>query len=149
LLEAAAAALDGTPFALWAARNPLAYPVANTLHVIGLALLLGPVALLDLRILGAFGSLPLPALSSAVTRLAAAGLVLLLASGPVLFAADAVSLAGSLLFGWKLGLIALATGNALLFRLTAPDGTAARLMAGVSLAAWTSAAVLGRWIAYG
>lgn len=119
--------------------------------MLGLALLLGTVALLDLRILGTFRSLPLPALSAAVTPLSATGLVLLLASGALLFAADANKLAQSPVFAWKLVAVAIAVANALLFRLLwrgREPGAIARLMAALSLAAWTSVAVLGRWIAY-
>lgn len=153
MLEAIAAAVEGTPFALWAARHPLAYPLANVVHVLGLVLLLGGIGLVDLRLMGLFRALPLVALSQALTPLGIGGLCLLAASGSVLFAADATSLAGSPIFRWKLVLIALALTNALLFRLLwKPSETAAgwgRAMALASLCLWLSVAVLGRWIAYG
>jgi hypothetical protein len=156
MLEAIAAAIDGTPFALWAARDPLAYPVANVVHVLGLALFLGPIAILDLRLLGAFPALPLPALTRALTPLALAGLALLLLSGPILFAADAAALAQSATFRWKLLLLGAALLNAAAFRLLwhrrllsgAPLAPPAAGMALASLAAWTAVAILGRWIAY-
>lgn len=152
MLEALASAVEGTPFALWAARNPLAYPVANVVHVLGLVLLLGGIAIVDLRVLGAWPRLPLPALMAALVPVAIAGLLLQLASGAVLFAADARSLAESGAFRWKLVLIALATANALLFRLLwhqqGEPPAALRAMALASVLIWTSVAVLGRWIAY-
>jgi hypothetical protein len=152
LLEAFADALAGTSFAHWAARSPLAYPIANTMHVLGLALLLGPIALVDLRLLGAFRALPLQPFVAAIRPFAVAGLVALLLSGPVLFAADAVALAGSGTFRLKLFLVGLGIANALAFPLVWRNsdrvGMPARLMAVASLLLWTSAAVAGRWIAY-
>jgi hypothetical protein len=115
-------------------------------------LLLGGIGLVDLRLMGLFRALPLQALSKALTPLGMTGLLLLAASGSVLFAADATSLAGSSIFHWKLVLIGIALANALLFRLfwkpaeTVPDW--GRAMALLSLTFWLSVASLGRWIAY-
>lgn len=146
---ALAGALDGSDFGSWAAGD--IYPYANLVHLLGLVLLLGGTGLLDLRIIGAFRALPLAALSRALIPLAVAGFALQALSGAVLFAADAVALAGSATFGWKLAAIALALANAALFRMLPVHGemsAAARLMAAVSLAAWLTAAALGRMIAY-
>lgn len=152
MLEALAAAVEGTPFALWAARDPWAYPIANVIHVLGLALLLGPVALMDLRLLGAFAGLPLAPFFRALRPFAIAGLAAMLLSGPVLFAADAAALAESGAFRVKLVLVGLGLANALAFsrlsRGAAPVGTMARGMALLSLGLWTGAAIAGRWIAY-
>ena len=148
-----ARALEGSDFGRWAGGE--VYPVANIIHLLGLVMLLGGIGLVDLRLMGALRALPLSALSRALTPLALAGLGLQAMSGAVLLAADAVALAGSAAFGWKLAAIALALANAALFRAwfrTLPaDGAvpaAARVMAAASLAAWLSVAVLGRMIAY-
>ena len=145
MLETVADAVAGTSFALWAARDPLAYPIANVIHV------LGPVLLMDCKLLGAFPDLPTDPFVRAVRPFAVAGLVLLLLSGPVLFAADAVALAGSGAFRLKLALVALGLGNALAFaRVDAgrPLRPVARAMAVASMGLWTGAAIAGRWIAY-
>ncbi len=151
MLESLAAALNGSSFALWAARDPFAYPLANMVHVLGLALLLGPVLLMDLKLLGAFPDLPAAPFVRAVRPFAVAGLVLLLLSGPVLFAADAVALAGSGSFRLKLVLVILGLANALAFaRVDAgrPLRPVAQAMAVASMVLWTGAAIAGRWIAY-
>lgn len=152
MLESVAAAIEGTPFALWAARDPLAYPLANVLHVLGLALLLGPILLVDLRLLGAFPALPLRPFVRAVRPFAVAGFAGLVLSGTVLFAADAVALATSETFRLKLLLVGLGLANALAFPLAwrgeAPAGAGARGMALASIGVWTAAAIAGRWIAY-
>lgn len=152
MLETLADALQGTQFAHWATRSPFAYPIANTVHVLGLALLLGPIALVDLKLLGAFRALPLQPFVAAVRPIAVAGLVAMMLSGPVLFAADAVALAQSGVFRLKLLLVGLALVNALAFPLVwrggGQVGLPARAMAVASLLLWTSAAIAGRWIAY-
>jgi hypothetical protein len=154
LLLALAEAVAGTPFAVWAAGSPNAYPIANVLHLLGLVLLIGGIGLIDLRLLGAFPRLPLQPLAEALTPLAIGGIFILAASGSVLFAADAVALAGSQTFRLKLVLIGVALVNAVAFRIlyrrldTAPPARPARAMAAASLALWLGIATFGRMIAY-
>lgn len=152
MLETLAAAIEGTPYALWAARDPWAYPIANVVHVLGLALLLGPILLADLKLLGAFPALPPLPFVRAVRPFAISGLAGLILSGSVLFAADAVALATSGTFRLKLLLVGLGLANALAFPLlwrgVEPVGGGARAMALASLGLWTGAAIAGRWIAY-
>jgi hypothetical protein len=143
-----------TPYAEWAASSPYAYPAANTVHVLALVLLLGGIGLVDLRVLGAFRSLPLQPLSRALVPIAATGVLILAASGSILFAADAEALARQGTFRLKLILIAIALANVVLFRLlygavaADPPPLGARALALASLLLWTSAAICGRMIAY-
>jgi len=115
-LAGLAEAIEGTAFATWATESALAYPVANTAHVIGAILLVGAIGLLDLRLLGYAKGAPLPVMARALTPIALIGFAVMITSGAVLFAADASALAGSDIFLVKLGLIALAGVNALAFR---------------------------------
>lgn len=128
--------------------------MANVVHLFGLVLLLGGIGFLDLRLLGLWPGLDLRALARAAEPLAVAGLLLLVGSGAVMFAADA-AIAGSAVFRVKLALILAATANALLFRilfrrplLFGAIRPAMRAMAAVSLSAWAAALVAGRMIAY-
>lgn len=154
MLFAIAQWVAGTPFADWAASNPYAYPAANTVHVLALVLLLGGIGLVDLRLLGAFRTLPLQPLSRALVPIAATGVLILAASGSILFAADAVSVARKGVFQLKLALIGLALANVALFRwrygavVSHPPPKGARLLALASLMLWTSVAICGRLIAY-
>jgi hypothetical protein len=124
-----------------------AYPVINTLHLLGLVLLLGGIGVVDLAILGLLPRLPAAALATSLTPFAVAGFALLVATGSLLFAADAQALAGSAVFRWKLIGIGGALLNVLAFRLVR-DAAAQRVMALVSLLAWLLVATLGRMIAY-
>ena len=148
-------------FAAWAETSALGhaarggdwtYPVANLVHLLGLALLIGPIGIVDLRLAGAFRTLPLLPLSRALTPLAISGLILIGLSGPVLFAADARALIHSPLLLAKLLLMLLALSNAVAFRLLwrghEPVPTPLRIMAISSIALWLTVATLGRLIAY-
>jgi hypothetical protein len=143
-----------TSFADWAASSAYAYPAANTVHVLALVLLLGGIGLVDLRTMGLFKSLPLQPLSKALVPIAAAGVLILAASGSILFAADAKSLATNSTFQLKLVLVALALANVVLFRLlfgrdvSDRPPAAAKTLAAVSLLLWLGVAVAGRLIAY-
>lgn len=154
---AAAAALEASAFGVWMRTSSVAYPVANLIHLLGLVLLLGGIGVVDLRLLGFGRKIPLAPLSRFLTPLAVAGVVLMLASGVMLFAADAGPLLRAPLFGWKVAVIGLALVNALGFQVLwrgrleswghAPP-LFARGMAAASIALWLTAATLGRLLAY-
>lgn len=157
MLLALAGWFDGIGLRGWASATPWAYPAANVFHVLGLAMLLGTVAILDLRVAGLWRRLPLAELSRALTPVAASGLVVLAVSGIILFAADGTALAASSTFRIKLLLVLIALANAAIFRLVwqrqaerrggSPPGIA-RVSAAGSLALWLGVATLGRLIAY-
>lgn len=157
LLSGFAEWIQASPFGVWAAQSSLAYPVANLVHLLGLVMLVGGIGVVDLRLVGAFRSLPPAALSRALTPVAIAGLLLMIPSGSIMFAADAKSMAASATFQRKLFLIAGALANAILFRAiwgkriadwdTSPP-LGGRSMAGASLLLWLAVAVHGRLIAY-
>lgn len=148
-----ASAVAASDFARWAGSGSV-YPAANVLHLLGLVLLLGGIGIVDLRIAGAFPSLPLPALAKALTPLAVTGLVILLLSGATLFAADAAATLKAEAFRWKLAAIGLALLNVAAFRrwFGSPRGRSvpigARVLALTSLGLWLAVATLGRLIAY-
>lgn len=157
MLTGFAQAVQASPFGLWAAQSSAAYPVANLIHLLGLVMLVGGIGLVDLRLIGAFRSLPAAALSRALTPVAVAGLLIMIPSGFTMFAADAESMAASVTFQRKLVLIALALTNAIAFRLiwgkriaewNADPPLAGRIMAGASLLLWLAVAAHGRLIAY-
>ena len=157
LLTGFAEAVQASPFGQWAGQSHYAYPVANLVHLLGLVMLVGGIGVVDLRLVGAFRSLPPATLSRVLTPVAIAGLLMMVPSGLTMFAADAESMAGSATFQRKLVLIALALANAILFRViwnkriadwdeSPPLG--GKSMAGASLLLWLAVAAHGRLIAY-
>lgn len=151
-MEGLASAIEASAIGSFVRESSWAYPAANLIHLLGMVLLVGGIGLVDLRLVGFFRSLPLGAAVRSLTPLAVAGLLLMLASGPLLFAADAGALIRSDYFFWKLTLIAIALANALAFRWmwrgTSEPGTGLRAMALLSIGLWLTVAALGRLIAY-
>lgn len=151
------AILEASTLGQWMRNAPWAYPAANVLHVLGLTVLVGPVLLLDLRLLGAGRKFPLEATARVLTAWSAAGLLVMIGSGTALFAADAVALSASAVMHWKFGLIGAGVANALAFRWLwaarleqwdrAPPPLG-RAQAGVSIVLWLAVPVAGRLIAY-
>ncbi|MEP9348457.1 hypothetical protein [Xanthobacter sp. KR7-225] len=153
LLYALAALVEGSALGQMARASVWLYPVANLAHVLGAALVVGAIATFDIAVLRR-----VPAARGLVRAgipVAAAGLVLVLVSGTVLFAAEAGPLVRNGVFLAKLGVIALGILNVTLFHLAISGAlkrgevpATARLFAAISLTAWIAALLLGRAIAY-
>jgi hypothetical protein len=154
------AALEATELAT-ALRNSIwSYPLVNAAHIFGVALLIGSVVPLDLRLLGVWGSVPLAPLCAVLPRTAGIGLVVAIIFGTLLFITRATEYAASNLFIAKMILVLLGTANALMLRIPSQpqvsqiasnqwnSSIGLQLAAGISLAAWLSAMTLGRLIGY-
>lgn len=139
------------------AESRFGYPIFETMHTFGMALLIGSLGLIDLRVLGFKPELPILGTRD-LLPLAWLGFTLNAISGSALFTSDAVMFFESYTFRIKMLLILLAGLNAALlsmrvFREPAAAGppqvsTAAKWLAGSSLAFWFGAIVAGRLIAY-
>jgi hypothetical protein len=155
-----AAGLEATALASALRGSVWAYPLVNAGHLFGVALLVGGILPLDLRLLGMWPSLALPPLWRVLTRTASVGLVLAIFCGALLFICRAAAYAQSSLFILKMGVVAVGGVNAAFLHWTLPRElrrdsglpTAVlprtRAAAAVSLAAWLSALVLGRLVGY-
>jgi hypothetical protein len=133
------------------ASSSWAYPALEVVHLMGLALLLGNLVLVELRVWGAARTLDLVALSRLALPLSLLGFGLMALSGLLMFATQPAELLANRFFVWKLGLVMLAGGNAVLFHLRGGLQRAdalARLQTVLSLGLWLAALVCGRWIAY-
>jgi hypothetical protein len=133
------------------AAHPFAYPALEVVHIVGIALLVGNLTLLELRVWGAAPELPVRGLARASLRLSLAGFAIIAASGLLMFAASPEELLANRAFVLKMGLVALAGCNAAFFH--ARDGLGrldlvARLQTALSLGLWLAVIICGRWIAY-
>lgn len=139
-----AAALEATALAQHLRASRWTYPLVNAGHVLGIALLVGAIVPMDLRLLRGDMS------AVWLRRFAAAGLALAVLTGALLFIVQATEYAASLWFRAKLGALALALLNVVAHpRLATLPDPRRRLAAGLSLALWPSVLLLGRMIAYG
>jgi len=150
-------ALENSGFGIWLRESPSiwAYPLVLTLHTLGLAVLVGGNAVLDLRLLGAAPSLPIEPLRR-LFPIMWLGFWVNALSGVALFVADASTKGTTTVFFWKLAFIA--AGVAVLFALKGlvyGDGEATDTVSGLvkalavaSLALWILAIITGRYMAY-
>jgi hypothetical protein len=133
------------------AAHPWAYPALEVLHILGIALLVGNLVLLELRVWGVAPELPLRPLARLSLGLAVCGFVLLAGSGLFMFATRPDELLANRAFTIKLGLIMLAGLNAGWFHarggIERPDRTS-RALTALSLGLWLGVIICGRWIAY-
>ena len=88
-MDALLADLEGSGFGQWMRASAWAYPLANSGHVIGAALLLGPVLVVDLRALGLGRSLDMRAVMRLALPIVWCGFALAVFTGLMMFAADA------------------------------------------------------------
>lgn len=135
-------------------RQSLAFPVIQSVHIIGLTLLVGTVSLVDFRLLGV--GLQRHAardVASAVAPWTSLGLLTVMATGSLMFWSDLTRYVNNPAFLWKMGLLALAlAGHFMVHRSTVCRGATTgratrRLAAMVSLLLWSSVVVAGRAIA--
>ena len=135
----------------WIAEHPIAYPALEVVHITGIALLLGNLVLLELRVWGLGRELPVAPLARLALTLSLAGFALAATSGLVMFAAHPAELLANRAFVIKMGLLMLAGTNAAAFHarggLQRSDGLA-RAQTALSLGLWLAAIICGRWIAY-
>jgi hypothetical protein len=135
----------------WIMSNTYAYPALEVVHIVGIALLVGNLVLLELRVWGRGSALPVKPLAALALRISVVGFVLAVCSGLLMMAGQFDELLGKNVFAVKLTLIALAGCNAALFHnrggVERLDGTARGLTA-LSLLLWLAVIICGRWIGY-
>lgn len=145
--------------AVFLRRSIWAYPLVNTLHLLGISLLIGSVVVLDLRILGLWRKVSAGDLGRVLAPVAVAGFCLAVLAGPLLFLVQAKTYAGLWLFQVKMILLVAALANAIVllrssawrqFRhsMLARTPSTLRMMAGLSLFLWLAVLTFGRLVGY-
>jgi hypothetical protein len=137
--------------------SPWAFPALQSLHFVGMTLLVGAVAAMDLRVLGIASSLPLQSFKRLVP-LALLGFAMNLFSGALFFAHDPHQYFFNPSFRLKVLLILAAGLNALWFHSSVfsnvdgvssnPAPALAKLAAVLSLLLWVGVITAGRFIAF-
>ncbi|HEY6361476.1 MAG TPA: hypothetical protein VIX63_10245 [Vicinamibacterales bacterium] len=150
--------LESTAFSVWMRESPsvFAFPIILAVHTIGLGLLAGINAAIDLRLLGIAARIPLLEFRRFLPYMWL-GLWLNLASGVALLIAYPTKALTNPLFYIKLALIATALAILRVVRRRALGGSAAPPLSGsgnmkrlalASLTCWAVAIAAGRFLAY-
>jgi hypothetical protein len=136
-----------------------AYPLVKAFHILGISLLVGSVAMFDLRLLGISCHVRVADMAQHLLPWSYASFGIALLSGFLLFATDAPAIALNPAFRLKLGLIVCAGMNAIIFHwkfyplvrrwnqgVKAP--WMVRVIATLSLILWIAVIICGCFIAY-
>ncbi|MDX8500169.1 hypothetical protein RFM99_17305 [Mesorhizobium sp. VK4C] len=149
------ASIEQLAFARWLKASFVAYPIVNALHIMAVGALLTSVVLMDLRVIGAFRSLPYAPFVALLRRTAVGAFAGALATGLLLFSVKASTYAAMPIFLAKLTLIFLAGVNFLAFMRFSrakggdePAGGTATILAALSMMLWMSVLMAGRFIGF-
>ena len=139
------------------------YPTVETVHIVGIGLLFGSIAVLDLRLIGFSRHIPVKLLAKHVLPWTAASFLLIVPSGLMMFTAHATDFISSPVFVTKVCLILAAGLNAAAFHAIVlpsvavwdaeemrklPPPPSARLAGAASLLIWIAGVACGRLLAY-
>lgn len=147
-------AIQGSELSQLIRFSQMRYAVVNTAHILGIALLVGAILPMDLRLMGAYRRIPHADLARLLVPVAAFGLALAVTAGVLLFVVRAKEYGVHPLFQAKVPLVVLGATAALIFHVRAglwldrATEAQARLHGALSAGCWIGALVLGRMIAY-
>mgnify|MGYP003351335902 FL=1 len=153
-------ALESSGLSLRIRESLYLFPVLESFHALGLTLVFGTIAVIDLRLLGlASTRRPFSVLAADTLKWTWMAFALTVLTGALMFITNATVYFHNVLFQSKMALIALSGVNMQVFELTArrsvktwdrdasapPSG---KIVATVSLLFWMSVIVLGRWVGF-
>jgi hypothetical protein len=150
--------LKATTLSHWMIQLSWLWPLCEMLHFVGLALLLGVVGLLDLRLLGFVRRLPVAAVHS-MLRWGILGFLINLVTGVLFFVGAPDQYISNAAWWYKVAFLGVAGANALYFEtaqatramaIGAGEDTSPRLklIGGVSLLSWFMVLYWGRMLPF-
>lgn len=157
--DGAFAAIERSALAVAMRQELWLYPSVEILHILGFVMLVGSIAVLDLRLLGLSRQVPVRGLARHVLPWALGALMVIVPTGLMMFLAHATDFVTNRAFLVKLSLIFAAGINAAAFHVGAyrnvdqwDTGAAtpalAKVHALLSLFIWTGVIACGRLLAY-
>ena len=160
LMDSLLRLLQGSALGQTVRGSAYVYPVLESIHILGIGLLIGPAFTFDMRLTGV-GHRVLSVTTAARNLLPVShiGFAIVVITGISLLSAQATMVAAAGAAQWKFGLLFLACLNVLVFHFgvyrrvdewttAAVTPVAARVAAGVSLIAWPGIIFAGRFLAY-
>jgi len=159
-LERLFASLENLPFAIAMRESDFLFPTVETIHVLALTLVVGSIAMMDLRLLGVSSrDRAVSEVTNQVLPWTWCSFVLAAISGFLLFSSAAVKYWAMYMFRAKMALLAFAGCNMLVFHMVTyatvihwdnhpRPPRAARVAGFLSLLFWISVVVCGRWLGF-
>ena len=152
-------AIEGLPVAQAMRHWLWLYPSVEIVHILGFVLLVGSIAMFDLRLLGFSRTIPVTALARHLLPWTLGALLLIVPSGLLMFSAHATDFVGNPVFVLKMMLLIAAGTNAAAFHMGTYRSVArwerdrhaplaAKLHAAASLLLWVGIIACGRLLAY-
>jgi hypothetical protein len=153
-------ALKSSGLAIWIRDSVYVFPLIESLHVVGLTLVFGTIAVIDFRLLGlASTRRPVTRVMSDMIKWTWGAFILAAITGFLMFITNADVYYNNWFFRVKILLLGLAGANMLIFELTtgrtiyrwdkeASASAAGKIAAVLSLLLWTSIIFAGRWIGF-
>jgi hypothetical protein len=152
--------LQDLPFAVFIHKTPWALTAVMVVHVFAVSMLIGTIAIVDLRLLGLWaGRRPFAELSRRVLPFTWVAFMIALIAGLTLFTTRATEYVVNAIFWIKMALIVLAGINMMIFEFITVRGVAhwnlsprpptpARLAGGISILCWIAVIACGRLIGF-
>ena len=152
-------ALEQSSFAAAIRQSVILYPLANVGHIVALVCYAGALAIMDLRLIGAFASTAPVNVIRPARRVVIGAFCTLAATGFMLFSAEASHIVLNPVFLAKMALVATGLVNVAIYEFGAkrsvlalgpgtPMPSRARVAGFASLGIWLVVAACGRSIAY-
>ena len=154
------AALEASSIATRIRESLYLFPLIESVHVIGLTMVFGTIAIIDLRLLGmASTHRPFSRMASDIMKWTWTAFAVTVTTGLLMFSTNAGVYYHNFYFRSKMAMLACAGINIVIFELTAirsvsrwdRDPAAPRsgkTVAVVSLVVWISVIFLGRWVGF-
>jgi hypothetical protein len=152
--------LESTPPAIAISESAWLFPGIESVHVLAIALVVGSITMVDLRLLDLnLRERTVGELMAEVLPWTWASFAVAVCSGALLFASNATHYWGTVPFRAKMLLLTLAGINMMVFHTTIHRSVdswgrrpstprAAKISGGVSLALWIGVVTLGRWVGF-
>jgi hypothetical protein len=153
-------AIEATPVGVYMRENGLAFPLVESVHVLALTLVVGTIAMVDMRLLNVSArNHAVSKYSEEIVPITWWAFALAVVTGLLLFASKASDYTRNFFFVGKMILMACAGINMGIFEffvfksvknwdIDVPTPMPARVAATLSLLFWLGVVIFGRWIGF-
>src|SRR5436190_653478 len=152
MLDPLLRALEATSIATAIRENESLFPWVEAVHVLAITLVIGSIAIVDLRLMGvASRDRAIARPTAEVLPCTWVAFALAAISGALLFCSNAFTYAHNAYFLTKLSLLVLAGVNMAVFHLFVGDeveGRGTRVAGAISLLLWIGVVAFGRWVGF-